>query len=125
MKAFLADSTVPPASGSSAAPAAPGAAPAMQPQGSPLGFIVPMALILVIMYFVMIRPQSQQRKRQAQLLETLKPGDKVVTASGIVGSVITVKDKTVSIRSADAKMEMTKASITEIIERSNEEKSAS
>ncbi len=84
-----------------------------------------MALILVIMYFVMIRPQSQQRKRQAQLIETLKPGDKVVSASGIVGTVITVKDKTVSIRSADAKMEITKASITEIIERSNEEKSAS
>ncbi len=84
-----------------------------------------MALTLVIMYFVMIRPQSQQRKRQTQMLETLKPGDKVVTASGIVGSVITVKDKTVSIRSADAKMEMTKTSITEIIERNNEEKSAS
>ena len=81
--------------------------------------------MLVILYFMMIRPQSQQRKRQAQLLASLKSGDKVVTASGIVGVVITVKDKTVSIRSSDAKMEVTKSSVIEILERSSDEKSAS
>lgn len=63
-----------------------------------------MALIFVVMYFMMIRPQSQQRKKQAQLIEALKSGDKVITSSGIVGTVITVKDTTVSLRSADAKM---------------------
>ena len=92
---------------------------------SPLGLIVPLGLMLVILYFMMIRPQSQQRKRQAQLMASLKAGDKVVTASGIVGVVITVKDKTVSIRSADAKMEVTKSSVVEILERGGEEKSAS
>jgi len=84
-----------------------------------------MALIFVMMYFMMIRPQSQQRKRLAQMLETLKAGDKVVTTSGIVGVVLTVKDKTVSIRSADAKMEVTKSSVVEILERGGDEKSAS
>jgi len=74
---------------------------------------------------MMIRPQSQQRKRQAQLLEALKSGDKVVTSSGIVGVVVTVKDKTVTLRSVDAKMEVTKASVTEILERGGDEKSAS
>ena len=75
-----------------------------------------MILIFVVMYFLMIRPQSQQRKKQAQLLETLKSGDKVVTTSGIVGIVISVKDSTVSLRSADAKMEVTKASVVQILE---------
>jgi preprotein translocase subunit YajC len=75
-----------------------------------------MVLVFVVMYFMMIRPQSQQRKAQAKLLETLKSGDKVVTSSGIVGVVITVKDSTVSIRSADAKMEVTKASVVQILE---------
>ena len=84
-----------------------------------------MVLIFVIMYFMTIRPQSQQRKKQAQLLATLKSGDKVVTTSGIVGVVVTVKDKTVSLRSADAKMEMTKSSVVEILERGGDEKSAS
>ena len=90
-------------------------APAAAPQGSPFGMIVPMVLIFVVMYFLMIRPQSQQRKKQAKLLEALKSGDKVVTSSGIVGVVITVKDSTVSLRSADAKMEVTKSSVVQIL----------
>ena len=76
----------------------------------------PMILLVVVFYFILIRPQSQQRKKQAALLAALKSGDKVVTSSGIVGTVVTVKDNTVSLRSADAKMEVTKASVTQILE---------
>ena len=121
LNAFLADATATPA----AAPAGtPGAqpTPAQQLLGSPIILIV---LMIVMMYFIMIRPQSQQRKRLAQLLETLRSGDKVVTTSGIVGVVVTVKDKTISLRSADAKMEVTKSSVVEILERGGDEKSAS
>lgn len=82
---------------------------------SPLVLIV---LMVIMFYFILIRPQQMQRKRQEKMLQALKSGDKVVTASGIVGMVITVKDKTVSIRSADAKMEVTKSSVTEILESS-------
>lgn len=74
-----------------------------------------MVLFGVIFYFILIRPQQQRAKQQKKLLEALKPGDKVVTAAGIIGTVITVKDKTVSLRSADAKFEVTKASVTEIL----------
>ena len=84
-----------------------------------------MVLVLVIFYFLMIRPQSQQRKQQTKLQDSLKSGDRIVTSSGIVGIVISVKDKTVSIRSADAKMEVTKGSVTDIIERGADDKSAS
>ena len=80
---------------------------------------VPMILLVVVFYFILIRPQQKRAKQQAELLKNLKSGDKVVTASGIVGLVITVKDRTVSIRSADAKMEVTKASVTEILEPSS------
>ena len=79
----------------------------------------PMVLLIIVFYFILIRPQQRRAKQQAQLLKNLKSGDKVVTSSGIVGLVITVKDKTVSIRSADAKMEVTKASVTEILEPSS------
>jgi preprotein translocase subunit YajC len=81
--------------------------------GSPLPLLV---LMGVMMYFILFRPQQQQRARHTELLKKLKSGDKVVTAGGIVGVVITVKDKTVSLRSADAKMEITKSSVAEIIE---------
>ena len=80
---------------------------------------VPMILLFVVFYFILIRPQQKRARQQAQLLKNLKSGDKVVTSSGIVGQVITVKDRTVSLRSADAKMEVTKASVTEILEPSS------
>jgi len=114
LNAFLADATATPPA------AAPAGAPGAQPTpvqsifGSPIILIV---LMIVMMYFMMIRPQSQRAKQQAKLLESLKSGDRVVTTSGIVGVVVTVKDKTVSLRSADAKMEVTKSSVVEILER--------
>jgi preprotein translocase subunit YajC len=123
--AILADATTAAPATGSTAPATPSAAPGAQPQGSPFGLFFPMILILVIMYFLMIRPQSQQRKQAIKLQDSMKSGDRIVTSAGIVGIVISVKDKTVSIRSADAKMEITKASVSEIIERGEDDKSAS
>ena len=79
----------------------------------------PMILLVIVFYFILIRPQQQRAKQQVKLIASLKSGDKVVTSSGIVGVVITVKDKTVSLRSADAKMEVTKSSVTDILESSN------
>ena len=76
----------------------------------------PMILLVIVFYFILIRPQQQRTKQQARLIANLKSGDKIVTSSGIVGVVITVKDRTVSLRSADAKMEVTKSSVTEILE---------
>ena len=89
-----------------------------QPGSQPnmLVSFAPMILLVVVFYFILIRPQQQRAKQQTKLLASLKAGDKVVTASGIIAVVISVKDKTVNIRSADAKLEVTKASITEILE---------
>jgi preprotein translocase subunit YajC len=80
-----------------------------------LGF-APMILLVVVFYFILIRPQQKRAKDQAKLISALKSGDKVVTSSGIIGTVITVKDTTVSLRSADTKLEVTKASVTQILE---------
>jgi preprotein translocase subunit YajC len=100
---------------------APQSAPGMQPSPfdalkSQLPFFL---LIGIIFYFILIRPQQQRAKQQAKLISNLKSGDKVVTSAGIIGVVITVKDQTVSLRSADAKMEVTKSSVTEILEGGN------
>ncbi|MEW6157988.1 MAG: preprotein translocase subunit YajC, partial [Verrucomicrobiota bacterium] len=71
----------------------------------------------VMFYFVLIRPQQKKAKEHAALMQSLKPGDKIVTNGGILGVVIAVKDKTVSIRSADAKLEVLKSSVVDIAER--------
>lgn len=97
------------------AQSAPGTAP--DPKAQMFTTIGMMVLMGVMFYFVLIRPQSKRAKEQANLLKTLKPGDKVVTGSGIVGVVVTVKDNTVSLRSADTKMEILKSAVTNITER--------
>ncbi|MGB8369177.1 MAG: preprotein translocase subunit YajC [Limisphaerales bacterium] len=87
-----------------------------QPQQPVWMTFAPMILLVIVFYFILIRPQQQRAKQQVKLIANLKSGDKVVTSSGIVGVVITVKDGTVSLRSMDAKMEVTKSSVTEILE---------
>ena len=82
---------------------------------------VGMLVIMVVMfYFVLIRPQSKKAKDHAELLKSVKPGDRIVTSGGIVAVVVSVKEKTLSVRSADSKFEVTKAAVTEITERSGE-----
>lgn len=82
--------------------------------------MVPLAVLVVIFYIALIRPQQKKAKEHAALLKAVRPGDKIVTSSGIVAVVVTVKDKTLTIRSADAKLEITKSAITEILDRGGE-----
>jgi preprotein translocase subunit YajC len=81
--------------------------------------MVPLILIIFVFYFALIRPQQKKAREQADMLKGLKPGDKVATNGGIVGVVIAVKEKTLSLRSADAKLEVLKGAVTEVLERSN------
>jgi len=82
--------------------------------------MVPFVLLIVVFYFALIRPQQKKAKDHAQLLKTVRPGDKIVTSGGVVGVIITVKENTITLRSADAKFEITKSAIAEITERSGE-----
>ena len=97
-------------------------APAQQGQPAPPAWVnmVPLALLVVVFYFALIRPQQKKAKDHANLMKSIHAGDKIVTSSGIVAVVITVKEKTLSVRSADAKLEITKSAVAEITERSGE-----
>ncbi len=78
--------------------------------------ILPFVFIFVIMYYVMLRPQMQRQKEQAQLVSSLKTGDRVVTSSGIHGLISNVKDTTVIVKVADnVKIEMEKTSVTNVV----------
>ncbi len=90
------------------------------PRGQMFGTLGMLVIMIVMFYFVLIRPQQKKAKEHAQLLKTIKRGDRIVTSSGIVGEVVNVKDKTVMLRSADAKFEITKSSVAEITERGSE-----
>lgn len=98
------------------AQASPGGQPAQGPP--PWMQIVPLVLIMVVFYFLLIRPQQKKSREHAELLKTLKAGDKVITSGGVLGVIVAVKDKSVSLRSADTKLEVLKSSVSEITERS-------
>jgi preprotein translocase subunit YajC len=86
-------------------------------QGSPFAMLVPMILVFVIFYFMGIRPQQQKAKQLAELVKQLKKGDKVSAAGGIIGHVVSVGDTTVTIRSAESKLEVQKGAVTEVLEK--------
>lgn len=80
----------------------------------------PLFLLLFAFYFAILRPQQKRQKALADLMKSIKAGDKVTTSGGIIGIVVTVKDKSVSIRSAETKLEVLKSAISEITEREGE-----
>ena len=63
--------------------------------------LVPFVLIFVIFYFMLILPQQKKQKQQKAMMEGLKKGDKVITASGIWGTVTNLGKDTVTLQVAD------------------------
>jgi preprotein translocase subunit YajC len=70
---------------------------------NPLMSFLPFLLIILIMYFLMIRPQSKRQKEKQKMLDELKKGDNVVTMGGIHGKVVSFadNDKTVVVKIDD------------------------
>jgi len=84
--------------------------------GSQLVMFLPLVAIIVIMYFITIRPQNKQRKEAQDMRSSLAPGDDVVTIGGICGRVTKVKEDSIIIAvGADrVKFEMKKWAIKEV-----------
>src|SRR5947199_5163349 len=82
---------------------------------NPTGMVIKQMMwlipILVLFWMMTIGPQRKRQKQLDQMMKNLKSGDKVVTSSGILGVVVSIKDKTVSLRSADTKLEVLKSAI--------------
>ncbi len=85
------------------------------PQGLLGSPFVMMGLMVVMFYFLLIRPQQRQRKEQAARIAALQNGDKVITSAGIHGIVHNVKEQTVVVKVAEGTMiEFDKAAITAV-----------
>ena len=82
---------------------------------SPFSMLLPILGMLVIFYFLMIRPQQKRQKELQKMLSAIKKGDRVLTASGMYGVVAGVKDDIVVLKIAeDVKVEMLKSAVTAI-----------
>ena len=88
--------------------------------GSPNLFasLLPLLLIVVVMYFLMIRPQQRKQKAHQTLIGSLKNGDEVVTAGGMYGTVTGIDDKrnTVYLKvSGDVKVKVERFAIARVL----------
>lgn len=62
---------------------------------------VPMILIMVMFYFILIRPQRKAQKAQEEMRKNVRVGDKIVTIGGVHGMISGMTDKTVSVKVAE------------------------
>ena len=80
--------------------------------GGGAGNLLFFAGLAAIMYFVLIRPQQKQQKDQQNMIAALKKGDDIVTSSGILGKIVAVAEKTITVEVAkDVKLRMLKSAI--------------
>ena len=77
-------------------------------------------LVLVLMYFMLIRPQKKRDKQAKDMREAIKVGDEIVTIGGICGKVTNVKDETITIVSAESKMTFLKTAVASVTTPDNE-----
>ena len=85
--------------------------------GGPSGLfsLVPFVLIFILFYFLLIRPQQQKQKQQQALLDALKKGDKVISTSGIWGTITNIGKDTVTLQIADnTKIKMQRENIARV-----------
>ena len=75
----------------------PNATQQVNPVMSTIVSILPLVLIIVLLYFMMIRPQRKKEKETKAMINAMKVGDKVVTIGGICGKVAKIKDEYVFI----------------------------
>lgn len=86
--------------------------------GSPLSMLIPILGMLAIFYFFLIRPQQKRQKETQKMIASLKNGDRVITTSGIYGTVAGVKDNTFIIKIADnVKVEVLKTAVSGVVEK--------
>ena len=98
-------------------------APAARPQGNMLTALVPFILVFVIFYVLIILPSRKKQKKHQEMVEALKPGDKIVTTGGIYGTVMGSQKDRVELKiSANVKIDVTRNAIGVILGDKKEEK---
>jgi preprotein translocase subunit YajC len=85
-------------------------------------FMIQIAALVAIFYFMLIRPQRRQQEQHRQLLSSLQRGDRVVTSGGIIGEVLHLKDDEITLKSGESRLIVLRTNIANILNRSVEAK---
>ncbi len=95
--------------------------------GNMLATLLPLVLLLVIMYFLLIRPQKKREKQVNEMRSNVRVGDEIITIGGICGKVVKTKDESLVIQvGADkVKFEIMRWSVSKVVENAKPTKKVS
>ena len=85
---------------------------------------VPIFVIVLIMYFLLIRPQQREQKQKEEMLQNMIKGDEVITTGGISGKIIDIKDDRVSIESGNSQINVLRTAITQVLKKVKKQQKA-
>lgn len=74
--------------------------------GALIASLLPLILLVVVFYFMLIRPQQKRDKETRQMLEALKVGDNITTIGGIYGKIISMKDEVLTVETGADKTKL-------------------
>lgn len=96
-----------------------GAGEEVSPWYQVLSLVIPFALLAVVFYFFILKPQKKQQREAQQMRDSIGRGDTIVTAGGIVGIVITVKDDMILLESSGdkTKIQVQKWAVSSILDK--------
>ncbi len=93
-----------------------GQAPGQAPGGSLFTALLPFVLVFAIFYILIILPQRKKQKKHLEMVENLKPGDRIISSAGIYGTVMGVQKDRIELKiAANVKIEITKSAVGVIL----------
>ena len=91
--------------------------------GGFISVLIPFILVFVIFYLLIIMPSRKKQKKHQEMVEELKPGDKIVTSGGIHGTVMGVQKDRIELKiAANVKIDITKNAVGAIISQKKSDK---
>ncbi len=93
-------------------------------QGGTEGFFVsllPIAAMVAILWFLLIRPQQKEQQRHGALVKGLKKGDEVVTVGGLYGRIMSLREEKISLKIADGvKVDVDRSKVVRVLSKQTE-----
>jgi preprotein translocase subunit YajC len=83
--------------------------------GMGMALIIQLVLIVAIFYFILILPQRREQKRHREMLAALRPGDSIVTAGGLIGEIIQLRDDQITLKSGESRLVIERARVSRLL----------
>jgi preprotein translocase subunit YajC len=81
-----------------------------------MALIIQLVLIVAIFYFILILPQRREQKRHREMLAALRPGDSIVTAGGLIGEIIQLRDDQITLKSGESRLVIERARVARLLD---------